>query len=133
MDDNKNFYNQEYKINITLASQMELSNILSKIALLDATNPIDSPEKQKCKLSLIIHYLIRATPYLSETDSEKYKKELLPFGVNRKVEVKHGTQTLNYKFNRKLDFRLNEILIELQQKLRRVFTKMEDEEDDGLW
>ena len=130
--DDKNFYNQKYLINITLASQMELSNLLSRMALLDCTYPIDSPEKQKSYLSLVTHYLIRATPYLSPEDSEKFKIEILGFGINKNVRVRHGTQNIGYEFDPKLNRRLNEILIELQQKLRRVFTKMEDEEDDGL-
>lgn len=131
-ENSEKFYEQKYQINITLASQMELSHLLSRMALLDANYPIDSAEKQKSFLSLVTHYLIRATPYLSPEDSDKYKKEILGLSVNRKADIKRGTQILIYQFNHDLDFRLKEILIELQQKLRRVFTKTEDEEDDGL-
>ena len=132
METEQKFYKQKHEINIALVSQMELSNILRQLMLLDATYPIDSPQKQKSYLNLVKQYLIRATPYLSKIDSENYKKEILGFGVNKKAGVKAGKQFLNYEFDPELDFRLNEILIELQQKLRPIFTKVRDEEEEGL-
>ena len=47
-DDNKDFYKQKHGINIALASQLRLHDILNRIVNLDAGYPIDSPEKQKC-------------------------------------------------------------------------------------
>lgn len=132
MVDEDKFYRQKHEINIALVSQMELSNVLKQITMLDYTYPIDSPQKQKSYLNLVRQFFIRAVPYLSRKDSEAYKKELLSFGVIKKADVKKGTQILSYEFNPNLDFRLNEILIELQQKLRPIFTKVRDEEEEGL-
>lgn len=131
-DDNKKFYKQRHQINIALASQMRLHDLLNRIAFLDSNYPIDSPEKQKSYLNLVKQYLISAVPYLSVADSNKYKDEILGFGVNKKATIKGGTQILSYQFDPKLDVRLNEILIELQQKLRPIFTKVKDDEEEGL-
>jgi hypothetical protein len=132
-DDNKNFYKQKHGINIALASQLRLHDILNRIVNLDANYPIDSPEKQKCYLSLVKQYLISAVPYLSPTDAKKYQKEVLSFSINRKSDVKKGMQKFSYRFNQKLDIRLNQILMELQQKLRHLFSKIvEDDGDEGL-
>ncbi len=132
-DDDKNFYKQKHGINIALASQLRLHDILNRIVVLDAGYPIDSPEKQKCYLSLVKQYLISAVPYLSTTDGNKYMKEVLGFGIKRTSNVRRGNQKCSFAFSPKLDRRLNEILIELQQKLRHLFSKIVDADgDDGL-
>lgn len=131
-EEDKNFYKQKHEINIALASQMRLHDLLNRIASLDSTYPIDSPEKQKCYLNLVKQYFISAVPYLSSKDSKKYKNEILSFGVIKESNIKRGTQKYIYLFNPKLDYRLNEILVELQQKLRKIFTKIKDEDDEGL-
>jgi len=131
-EEKQKFYKQKHEINIALASQMRLHDLLNRIAFLDANNPIDSPQKQKSYLNLVKQYFISAVPYLSPEDSEKYKKEILSFRVNKKSGVKRGTQTLKYEFDPELDFRLNEILIELQQRLRHIFSKVRDDEEEGL-
>lgn len=132
-DDDKRFYKQKHGINIALASQLRLHDILNRIVSLDAGYPIDSPEKQKCYLSLVKQYLISAVPYLSPNDANKYEKEVLGFSIIRVSNVKRGNQKFSYQFNPKLDKRLNEILMELQQKLRHLFSKIIDtDDDDGL-
>lgn len=132
MVEEEKFYKQKHDINIALVYQIELSNILKQITMLDFTYPIDSPQKQKIYLNLVKQFFIRAVPYLSKNDSELYKKEILAFGVSRKVNVKRGTQILSYEFQPELDYRLNGILVELQQKLRPIFTKIRDQEEEGL-
>ena len=131
-EDNKNFYKQKHGINIALASQLRLHDILNRIVDLDAGYPVDSPEKQKCYLSLVKQYLISAVPYLSPGDANKYEKEVLSFSIKRKVNVRKGIQKFNYQFNSALDKRLNEILMELQGRLRHIFSKIIDTEDEGL-
>ena len=131
-DNDKDFYKQKHQINIALASQMRLHDLLNRIVDLDANNPIDSPQKQKAYLSLVKQYFISAVPYLSVADSDKYKKELLDYNVKKRAVIKQGTQIFDYQFDPILDKRLNEILIELQQKLRPLFSKVKDEEEEGL-
>lgn len=132
-DDNQNFYKQKHGINIALASQLRLHDILNRIVNLDANYPIDSPEKQKCYLSLVKQYIISAIPYLSSKDGDKYKKEILSFNINKRSDVKKGVQRFGYRFDPVMDRRLNEILMELQGRLRHIFSKIiDDEEDEGL-
>ncbi len=129
-DENKNFYKQKHGINIALASQLRLHDILNRIVSLDAGYPIDSPEKQKCYLSLVKQYLISAVPYLSPKDSEKYQTEVLSFSIRKMSSVRRGNQKFSYQFNPLLDKRLNEILMELQGRLRHIFSKIIDTDDD---
>lgn len=132
-DDNQSFYKQKHGINIALASQLRLHDILGRIVNLDAGYPIDSPEKQKCYLSLVKQYLISAVPYLSPTDAKKYQAEVLSFSIKKMSSVRKGNQKFSYQFSPKLDKRLNEILMELQGRLRHIFSKIIDtEEDEGL-
>lgn len=130
-DDNKNFYKQKHGINIALASQLRLHDILNRIVNLDSNYPIDSPEKQKCYLSLVKQYLISAVPYLSPKDAKEYQKEVLSFSINRRAGVMKGVQKFSYSFDPILDRRLNEILMELQGRLRHIFSKIIDDEDSG--
>lgn len=132
-DVNKNFYKQKHGINIAMASQLRIHDILNRIVNLDANYPIDSPEKQKCYLSLVKQYIISAVPYLSPGDAKKYQKEVLSFSIKKMSSVRKGNQKFSYQFNTVLDKRLNEILMELQQKLRPLFWKnIDDDGDDGL-
>ena len=131
-DDNNKFYKQKHEINIALASQLRLSSLLDRIAILDANYPFDSPEKQKCYLNLVKQYFISAVPYLSLTDTKKFKDEIFKFNISRRSDVTKGVQRFNYQFDPQLDLKLNEILVRLQIKLRKIFTKVKDEEEDGL-
>ncbi len=129
-DNDKGFYKQKHGINIALASQLRLHDILNRIVSLDAGYPIDSPEKQKCYLSLVKQYLISAVPYLSPPDANKYQTEVLSFSIKKMSSVRKGIQKFSYQFNPELDKRLNEILMELQGRLRHIFSKIIDTEDD---
>ena len=133
-DDNKDFYNQKFGINIAMVSQMQLIKILDRMIQLNINYPIDSPQKQKTYLDLVEQYLICAIPYLSPEDATKYEKKILGFGLNKRMSIKNGSQSLSYNFDPSLDKDLKKVMIELQQKLRRVFNKIsdDDEEDDGL-
>ncbi len=130
-DDNKDFYKQKHGINIALASQLRLHDILNRIVSLDAGYPIDSPEKQKCYLSLVKQYLISAIPYLSPNDAKKYQTEVLSFSIKRMSSVRRGNQKFNFQFSPILDKRLNEILMEIQGRLRHIFSKIINTDDYG--
>ena len=132
MGENSKFYKQKHEINIALASQMRLHDLLNRLAFLDSVMPIDSPEKQKSYLNLVKQYFISAVPYLSKKDTQIYKKEILKFTIKRKSKIRGGSQTNNFQFDPKLDRRLNEILIELQNKLRPIFTKVRSYDEEGL-
>ncbi len=126
-DESSNFYNQKHLINITLASQMSLRYILDKIIDLSITYPIDTPEKQKCHLELVKQFVISSIPYIDSKDGEAYMKEVLNFKIKRNSDVKRGIQKFSYTFDPQLDFRLNKMLAELQNKLRPILTKIIDD------
>ena len=128
--EDKNYYNKDFQMNVTLASQMQLINILHRMINLKFNYPIDSADKQKRYLDLVKLYLICATPYLSDNDVEKYQNELFNFNIKTKMIIKNRIQNVGYEFNQKLEKRLGEIMIELQKKLRKVFAKIKDDDDD---
>lgn len=128
--EDKSFYNKDFQMNVTLASQMQLINIFSKIINLKLNYPIDSADKQKRYLDLVKLYLTCATPYLSDDDVNKYKEQLLNCNIETKMVIKNRVQKITYGFNQKLEKDLGEIMIELQKKLRKVFAKIKDDDDD---
>lgn len=129
-ENSQNFYNQKHGINIALASQMRLHDILNRIVNLEANYPIDSAEKQKIHLSLVKQYVISAIPYLSDTDAKSYKDKVLGMHIKRKTNVNKGNQKFSFVFDVEMDKELNEILMEIQQKLRHLFSKIVDDEDE---
>ena len=129
----KDFYKQEFQMNVTLASQMQLIKILDRIINLKLNNPMDTADKQKKHLDLVKLYLICGTPYLDNADVKKYEEELFNFNIEKVADIKNKSQKIKYGFNTKLDKRLGEIMISLQKKLRQVFAKIkDDDDDDGL-
>jgi len=128
--DENNFYKQDFQMNVTLASQMQLIKILDKIINLKFTYPMDSADKQKKYLDLVKLYLTCATPYLSDEDIENYKNQLFQFDINTKMDIKNKTQRIQFQFDSQLDSKLESIMIELQKKLRKVFAKLRDDDDD---
>ena len=105
-------------------------NIKYFVINLKLNSPFDSANKQKGYLDLVKLYLICATPYLADTDVESYEKKMDQFILNKKSQIKNKTQRIAYEFNPKLDKNLDKIMIDLQKKLRPVFAKRKDEDDD---
>ncbi len=130
-DDNKSFYSQKHKINVTLSSQERINNILDRITALYTAHPIDSAEKQKIFLDLMKQYIVSAIPYLSNGDGKLYMNQLLSFKIKRQSNVMHGNQKFNYVFDPVLEGNLNTMLLKLQQKLRPILTRIEQDDDSG--
>ncbi len=128
--EDNNYYKKDFQMNVTLASQMQLINILNRIINLKFNFPMDTADKQKRYLDLVKLYLICATPYLSDPDIDKYEKELFNFNIKTKMQIKNNVQKISFGFDEDLEKRLGEIMIELQKKLRKVFAKIRDDDDD---
>lgn len=130
-DDNKKFYEQKHKINVTLSSQERINGILENISDLHKNNPIDSPEKQKCYLDLLRQYLIAAIPYLSNGDGKTYMETISNFKIKKRSIVVNGNQRYSFQFDPLLDSKMNLVLLQLQQKLRPILTRIEQDDDSG--
>lgn len=126
------FYQRKSQINIALQSQLRIQTILDKFVQIDLSTPFDSAQKQKLKLDNLINFIQSATPYLSPTDVKKYGKEILSLKISKKSTIRKGVNSLEYQFDPKLNKRINEIIIELQNKLRGLYTRYKDDDDDGL-
>lgn len=110
--------------NMAIATLRRLDVILQQIKNLNLRFSQDSPEKQKAHISLVRDFYIQATPLFSETDLKDLKeieKELLNFSIDKKSKIKSGSQKIGYVFDVEKEKRLNEILIDLQVKLKRYF------------
>lgn len=110
----------EAPFNMAIATLMRLDNILKQLTYLDTMYPRDSIEKQKIHLGLIKQLYINSASLLNETEIKNYK-EVLELSLKQKTGIKAGSQKHNYIYDPKLELRLNEIAIELQQKLKRFF------------
>lgn len=118
MDDDKHY--SEAPFNMAIATLMRLDTILQQIKLTDYMYPTDSAQKQKVYLGLVKQFYINSIPLLKETDVPRYEY-ILKLKTSMRTQVTNGNQKLIFYYNTKLDFKLNKILIELQQLLRRYF------------
>ena len=128
--EDSSYYKKDFQMNVTLASQMQLIKILDRMISLKFNFPVDSADKQKRYLELVKLYLICATPYLSDPDIKDYQKELFGYNIKTKMQIKNNVQKLSYQFDEKLETKLGEIMVDLQKKLRKVFAKIRDDDDD---
>lgn len=127
-----NFYNRKNEYNITIQSQLRIQELLNLLVKLELSSPFDSPEKQKLHLVMVRQIVTSAIPHISPADYKKYKSEILNMQLPKKSSMKKGKQCFEYKFSPIVEKRLNEIVMELQDKLRNLYNKFRDEEDDGL-
>ena len=111
----------EAPFNMAIATLKRLDTILQQIRAMDFHFSQSSAEKQKSYISLVKQFYINAVPLLKEEDVEEYKKEILGLDVKLKHTIISGVQKQKYLYNVELEIRLNEILIELQQKLKKFF------------
>lgn len=113
-------YDSEAPFNMAVATLMRLDAILQQIRTLDYSYPFDSPEKQKAYLGLVKQFYINSIPLLRNEDTDKYNY-ILRLQISRDKKIKSGSQTYSSAFDFNLDYKLNMILVELQQVLKKYF------------
>ena len=128
----------EAPFNMAIATLKRLDSILQQITSLDFDYPRDSVEKQKIHIGLVKKFFINATPLFKDDNEKKGNKnkkdnndekehlkklhnEILDFQVDKKHGIKSGTQISRHVYSEKKEKRLNEILIEIQQRLKKFF------------
>jgi len=112
---------REAPFNMAIATLMRLDTILQQLRNLGIMYPNDVPEKQKAHIEFVRQFFINAVPLLENEDTESYKKEILGLGLNVRSGVKSGTQFSKFIYDKNIEKRLNEILIEIQQKVKKYF------------
>ena len=98
-----------------------LDSILNRIRVLDSTYTINTAEKQKIYIGLVKQFYINSGPLLDEKYAEEKKERILTIDIESKNVIKNGIQKKAFIYDNKLEIELNEILIELQQKLKKFF------------
>lgn len=111
----------EAPFNMAIATLKRLDAILQQIRNLQARHPIDSAEKQKSHIGLVKAFYINAVPLLSDDETKNYKDKVLKLELSVKNKIKSGTQRIQFVYDKDIDYKLNEILVELQQKLKKFF------------
>ena len=111
----------EAPFNMAVATLMRLDTILQQIRMMDFLFQSDSADKQRAHIGLVKQFYLNAIPLLDEADVKNYKDEVLKLDVKCASRVKSGVQALKYYYDKQVEIRLNEILIELQQKLKKYF------------
>lgn len=123
----------EAPFNMAIATLKRLDTILQQIRNNDTLYPHDSPEKQKSFIGLVKQFYINSVPLFPKEDKElkDLGDEILNLKIKKTTGIKGGGQTYVYIYTEELDKRLNQILIEIQLKLKRFF--MPDKRDiEGL-
>ncbi len=127
----------EAPFNMAIATLQRLDLILQQIRNLDVQFPIDSVSKQKSYISLVKQFYINSVPLFKEdgkkkkggkkkdtTKKESLKKlqdEILSLKLDKKKCIRSGTQIYKYTYSEEKEKRINEILIEIQQRLSKFF------------
>lgn len=107
--------------NMALATLKRLDIILTDIKNLDCMYLHDTAEKQKAFITLVKQFFFNAIPLLSEEDIEKYQEEILKIELRKQSVVSGGVQSIRYTYDKKVNNRFSEILIELQTTLKKFF------------
>ena len=122
---------EEVAFNDALKTLGRVGEALNDIRNIDYLYPPESIEKQKAFINLVRRFYIVSVPLMKVTQSEKYKNEILNLTL-KKVSMVKGTNS-KYKpiYDPDIDKRLNEILIEIQQQIKKYLMPSR-REDDGL-
>lgn len=130
----------EAPFNMAIATLKRLDIILQQIRQLDIMYPSNSVDKQKSYMNLVKQFYINAIPLFPKKDKgEKDKtsniaklgEEIISMTIKKRPFIISGGQKIGEVYDGKLDVRLNEILIELQQKLKKFF--MPGKEESGMF
>lgn len=111
----------EAPFNMAIATLMRLDSILKQIRGVASNYVQDSFEKQKIYLDLVKQFFINSIPLLDEEDVKDNKDKILNLKIKTKKEVKSGSQRVVYSYDKDLEKQLNDILIDLQTKLKKYF------------
>lgn len=127
-----NVYDSEAPFNMAIATLKRLDLILIQIRQLHYQYPQESIAKQKAHIDLTKQFYLNATPLFDPKEDDKDKKkgsktmeelgkEVLIFNTVKKGVIRNRNQKICEFYSFKKERRLNEILEELQFKLKRFF------------
>ena len=114
----------EAPFNMAIATLKRLDVILVHITNLSYIYPMDSATKQKAYISLVKQFYINAIPLMDEAEDEgmkKIKEDVLNFQVETKNNIRSGSQKRVFAFSPAKEKELDEILIDIQKKLKKYF------------
>lgn len=111
----------EAPFNMAVATLMRLDTLLQNLRMIDFLYTSDSAEKQKAHISIVKQFYINAIPLLQDEDIKSYKDRVLKVELKTSSRIRSGNQSVKYYYDKKIELQLNEILIELQQKLKKYF------------
>ena len=139
---------QEAPFNMAIATLKRLDLILIQIRQLHLIHDPDSISKQKAHIELVKQFYLNAVPLFdpateikAKKDKEKKDKEskekkgddkklktmkelgeeILSFKMSRKSFIRNANQSVHEIYSYEKEIRLNEILCELQTKLKKFF------------
>lgn len=127
-------HNSEAPFNMAIATLKRLDLILIQIRQMHSQYPQDSIIKQKAHIDLVKQFYLNATPLFDPAEDDKNAdekkglktmkelgKEILSFTTIKKAFIRNRNQKVHEIYSHKKEIRLNEILEELQSKLKRFF------------
>lgn len=116
----KDYQETEAPFNMAVATLMRLDSILQQIRNLNYLYPFDSATKQKTILELVKQFYINSVTLLKPENVQQFEN-ILNLRVDEKIKIVNGVQKTIPVYTPSLDLKMNKILIELQQLLRKYF------------
>ena len=130
---------EDAKFNMALDTLRRIGAIFEHIKNLYLDRTMSDEIRQKIKIELVKQFFIQASPLLPIPTVAKYRQEILEIEPKRtKTYQKNGGGSTDYigdslSYNSNLDFKLDMIVIELQQILQeKKYFMPPAEDDEGL-
>jgi len=127
----ENYFNrqEEAPFNMAIATLKRLDLILIQIRQLHCQYFPESIIKQKAHVDLVKQFYLNAVPLFNPDEDDKNKQttieelgaEILSFKMENKSIIRNGNQRQLEIYSYDKEKRLNEIICELQTKLKRFF------------
>jgi hypothetical protein len=130
---------EDAKFNMALDTLKRLGKILEEIKQADYNSVIPLELKQAIKIGNVKQFFIQASPLLPNKTITEYKSKILNLKPKNIPQYENDGYSCDkfrgyiLVFDNELDYKLNEILIELQQKLQEQKYFMPPAEDEGLF
>ena len=115
-----NEVDREAPFNMAVATLMRLDSILQQIKVMTITIT-NEKERQKAYLNLVKQFFLNAIPLLDDNVIKDKKKKIMDLTMKQGLIAKNGRQNRVISYSESLEKELDNIMIELQQNLRRFF------------
>jgi len=139
-ENDKDSEDESAKFNMAIATLQDLSRNLEEQRLISYSSDLTLAQKQIQRINLVRQFFIRSSPLLPDKVVLKYKNEILRLKPAQRETYDNcsgmsASKFVGYKsvYDETLEYRLDEIMIELQQVLQEEKYFMPPSEEEGMF